>query len=57
MDTLVRATDGFAGSVVPAAGRHRLSGPFRRRPRWLAGYSAFEAENVDALVRATDGFA
>jgi len=50
---------------VPAAGRQRLSGPFRRSPasgrRYpiakASGHSAFEAENVDALVHATDGFA
>jgi len=50
---------------VPAAGRQRLAGPFHRSPasgrRYplakASGHSAFEAENVDALVRATDSFA
>ncbi|MBP2483885.1 hypothetical protein J3A72_004177 [Stenotrophomonas sp. PvP093] len=34
----------------PASGRHY-------RIAKASGHSAFEAENVDALVRATDGFA
>ncbi|MCU1121464.1 hypothetical protein ACUDTJ_01085 [Stenotrophomonas pavanii] len=50
---------------MPAAGRQRPTCPFRRSPasgrRYptakASGHSAFEAKNVDTLVRATDGFA
>ncbi|MCF3463795.1 hypothetical protein GTY70_07860 [Stenotrophomonas maltophilia] len=50
---------------MPAAGRQRLACSFRSPPasgrRYpiakASGHSAFEAENVDTLVRATDSFA
>nr|WP_313504542.1 hypothetical protein [Stenotrophomonas pavanii] len=50
---------------MPAVGRHRLACSFRSPPasgrRYptakASGHSTFEAENVDVLVRATDGFA